>query len=218
MEVESRRKETHLQAAPRWAFRPALYTGRAACFWETPEMEEAETRLADARQREAKAREEFEAALAAVKANPPPATGWEDRQRRASAAAVAFGIAGGDLAAAEINAGLREPPPDPFETDAGKLIVALVRVPTRAADALRYGSGDFAAWIAEAVGFQYRADFDPLPDDPPSLREWAETVQSRFAAAPEDADAFRCERVGVVEPDGGTAAAIAAALDRAGEG
>ena len=183
-----------------------------------PKMGETETRLADARQREAKAREEYEAALSAVKANPPPAAGWKERQHRASAAAVAFGIAGGDLAAAEIDAGLREPAPDPFKTDAGKLIVALVRVPTRAAAALRYGSGDFAAWIAEAVGFQYRTDFETYTDDPPSLREWAEAVRSRFGAVPEDADAFRCERVGVVEPDGGTAAAIAAALDRAGEG
>ena len=86
-----------------------------------------ETRLADARRREAEARKEYEAAVAAVEAHPGKRRGWRERQRRAAEAASALGSARAELDAAEVAAGLREA--DAPAADAGdcKLLVALVR-------------------------------------------------------------------------------------------
>ena len=181
-------------------------------------MKDKNTRLADARQREAKAREEYEAAVAAVAAHPGKRRGWRERQRRAVEAFHAHTAAKEELADAEAAAGLRKPLPDSPKTDADALLVALVRILSRAFAAMSYGPTSPAEMVEDGVAMRYRMDFDLYDDDPPARRKWIETVRARFAAAPEDADAFRCVRVGVVDPAGETAAAIAAALDRAGEG
>jgi len=174
-----------------------------------------ETRLADARRREAEARARFEAAVAEVQANRSPAPGWKDAQAKASAALAALGEALGELDEAERAAGVR--PPLPVPDDAGsKLLVALVRVPARAADAMRYGPGDFAGWIADALAVQYSSDFDAdagAPGNP-----WAVEVRARYGAGPEDAATFRGVCATVIDPAGETARAVAAALDSAGEG
>ena len=174
-----------------------------------------ETRLADARRREAEARERFEAALAEVQANRKPAPGWKDAQAKAGEAAVALGIARGQLDEAERAAGIRPPLPVPDDAES-KLLVALVRVPARAADAMRYGPGDFTAWIADALALQYGSEFNAdagAPGNP-----WAVEVRARYGAGPEDADLFRGMRAAVIDPVGETARAVAAALDSAGEG
>ena len=178
-------------------------------------MEETKTRLADARRREADARERFAAAVAEVEANRRPAPGWKEAQAKASAALAALGEALGELDEAERAAGVC--PPLPVQDDAeSKLLVALVRIPARAADAMRYGPGDFAGWIADALAVQYGSDFDAdagAPGNP-----WAVEVRARYGAGPEDADAFRGMRAAVIDPNGETARAVAAALDSAGEG
>ena len=177
-------------------------------------MEDKETRLADARQREAEARAHFEAAVAEAEANRPPAQGWKDSQSKAAAAAVALGVARGKLAAAERAAGIRLERSDTPDADS-KLIVALVRVPARSADALRYGPGDYAAWVAEAIALQYRSDFDPDPET--HNNPWAAEVAALYGARPDDGDAFRGLRVAVVDPESETARTVAAALDSARE-
>lgn len=175
-----------------------------------------ETRLADARRREAEARKEYEAAVAAVEAHPGKRRGWRERQRRATEAARALGSARAELDAAEVAAGLREA--DAPAADAGdcKLLVALVRVPARAAAAIQYGSGSPADWFEEWVAAAYREQFAAYSDDPPGRVDWRKTVRERFGATPDDADAFRCVRVATVAPKGKAARAIADAL--AGEG
>lgn len=179
-------------------------------------MEDNNTRLADARWREAEAREEYEAAVAAVEAHPGNRRGWRERQRRAYEATIALGSARAELDAAEVAAGLREA--DAPAADAGdcKLLVALVRVPARAADAIEYGNGSPAAWLEEWVAAAYREQFAAYGDDSPGRVDWRKTVRERFGATPEDADAFRCVRVATVATKGKAARVIADAL--AGEG
>ena len=60
---------------------------------------------------------------------------------------------------------------------AGKLLVALVRVPARAADAIEYGSGSPAAWLEEWVAAAYREQFAAYSDDPPGRVDWRKTVR-----------------------------------------
>ena len=110
-------------------------------------MENEQIRLAAARLRAAAAREEYAAAVADTENPDAPAQDWKARQKRAVAAAVALGIADAEVTAAEIAAGVREPRPVPVGS---KLLVARVRVPERAAAALQFGAGDFAAWVADA--------------------------------------------------------------------
>lgn len=167
-----------------------------------------EERLAAARHNADTARKDFDAALAALESTP---RGARDAHARVNNAAVALGVAEADLREAECEAGLRPATPP---ARGGKLIVALVRVPERAADALRYGPGDFAGWIAGALAIQYGSDFDAdagAPGNP-----WAVEVRARYGAGPEDADAFRGMRAAVIDPTGETARAVAAALDRLG--
>lgn len=176
-------------------------------------MKDKKTRLADARQREAKAREEYEAAVAAVAAHPGKRRGWRERQRRAVEAARAIGSARAELDAAEADAGLREADaPAAGEAEDCALLVALVRVPKRAFDAMNHGPTSPAEMIEDGISMRYRMDFDLYDDDPPARREWIETVRARFAAAPEDADAFRCLQVAEVAPNGNAARVIADAL------
>ena len=178
-------------------------------------MEDKNTRLADARRREAEAREEYEAAVAAVEAHPGKRRGWRERQRRAYEATCALGSARAELDAAEVAAGLREADA-PAATGDCKLLVALVRVPSRAADAIQYGNGSPAAWLEEWVAAAYREQFVAYGDDSPGRADWRKTVRERFGATPDDADAFRCVRVATVAPKGKAASVIADAL--AGEG
>lgn len=201
----------------RLAFHPTRLTG---CFWRIPNMGQTdETRLADARRREAEARKEYEAAVAAVEAHPGKRRGWRERQRRAAEAARALGKARAELDAAEADAGLREADAPAAAAGDCKLLVALVRVPARAADAMGYGPASPAEVVEEGVAMRYRMDFDLYADDPPDLSmrgEWIETVRKRFGATADDADAFRCVQVAAVAPDGDAARVIADALAREG--
>lgn len=182
-------------------------------------MEDKNTRLADARQREAEARKELDAALAAIAAHPGKRRGWRARQDRADKAFHAFAAASEERADAECEAGACEIAPavdEAEDAEGSALLVALVRVPARAADAIQYGNGSPAAWLEEWVAAAYREQFAAYSDDPPGRVDWRKTVRERFGATPDDADAFRCVRVATVAPKGKAASVIADAL--AGEG
>ena len=180
-----------------------------------------ETRLADARRREAEARAELEAARATVAAHYGKRRGWRKRQDKALEAARAYGLARAELEAAEAEAGLRAAglcEADALAAAAGgcKLLVALVLVPSRAADALQYGEGNPVYDMEDGVANCYRLNFDVQDDDPPSRAEWVETVRKRFGATAGDADEFRCLQVAAVDPVGDAARVIADALAREG--
>lgn len=73
-----------------------------------------------------------------------------------------------------------------------KTLVALVRVPERAAQGLRYGKGSLRWVCGEWVGGGYEAEFDE--DD-----EWSNTVRSRYGCEPEDREDFDGLDAGFVE-------------------
>lgn len=168
----------------------------------------AERRLAAASAVCDAARAEYEKAVAGSAARPKPVAGWREAQARAVKAAVALGVAQAELNAAKRDAGLLAAPARPA---GGKVLVALVRVPDRAAAALLHGPGDLGVWIAEAVALQYASDFDPDAGEPGN--PWAVEVRARFGADAADADAFTAEAVGFLPADGEEARALAAIVE-----
>ena len=72
-----------------------------------------------------------------------------------------------------------------------KTLVALVRVPERVAQGLRYGSGSLALWCGEWLAAAWDGDFDG--------EEWEEEVRARFGCEPADKLDFDGLDAGFVE-------------------
>lgn len=92
-----------------------------------------------------------------------------------------------------------------------KTLVALVRVPERAAQGLRYGKGSLRWVCGEWVGGGYEAEFDE--DD-----EWSNTVRSRYGCEPEDREDFDGLDAGFVEAGSDAEKTIMALLTERAEG
>lgn len=172
-------------------------------------VEQAKRRLVEAGAVAAAARKEYAAAVAESSAHPKPSPGWREAQARAAAAAVTLGEADGALAVAKRDAAGVER--EEYAAGGGKLLVALVRVPARAADALRHGPGWLPAWIAEAIALQYRSDFDPDAGEPGN--PWAVEVAALFGASADDGDAFEGVAAAAFDAGGEEARALAAIVE-----
>lgn len=123
----------------------------------------AERRLAAASAACDAARAEYEKAVSQAVARPKPAAGWRELQGRAVEAAVALGVAQAELNAAKRDAGLLAAPARPA---GGKVLVALVRVPDRAAAALLHGPGDWASGSRRRSRCNMPATSTPTPARP----------------------------------------------------
>lgn len=85
-------------------------------------------------------------------------------------------------------------------------LVALVRVPVRAAEGFRCAGGRLPWLCREWMGGGWEAEFD-------EAEAWGADVRARFGCAPEDREAFEGLAVGFVEPGSEAEKTIARLLE-----